>query len=222
LFIPSKSLTKGKKHKTAGRQLSLALPTEQDMTELPRTSAWERMADEYRILGMSTTFHPMALLRPRMPRGMVSTRDLSSLRDGSLVRLPGLIVCRQRPSTAKGITFLLLEDEFDLVNVVVHPWLYEKQRHHVRATPLLVVHGRVQHAKNNINIVAESVQPIEEMQLVYPYDGHDPQRGHPLEQPDGEVNPNVIELVQLDEHRQDGPRRRADIRAVSPDSHNYR
>ena len=222
LFIPSKSLKKGKKHKTAGRQLSLALPTDQDMTELPRTSAWERMADEYRILGMSTTFHPMALLRSKMPRGMVSTRDLGSMRDGALVRLPGLIVCRQRPGTAKGITFLLLEDEFDLVNVVVHPWLYEQQRHHVRATPLLVVHGRVQHAKNTINIVAESVQPIEEMQLVYPYDGRDPQRGHPLEQPDGEVNPGAIELVQLNEHRADGPHRRADIRAISPDSHNYR
>jgi error-prone DNA polymerase len=223
LFIPSKSLTKGRsRHKTAGRQLSLALPTEQDMTELPRTSAWERMADEYRILGMSTTFHPMALLRSKMPWGMVSTRDLSSMRDGAMVRLPGLIVCRQRPGTAKGITFLLLEDEFDLVNVVVHPWLYEKQRHHVRATPLLVVHGRVQHAKNTINIVAESVQPIEEMQLVYPYDGRDPQRGHPLEQPDGEVNPGTIELVQLDDRREDGPRRRSDIRSVSPDSHNYR
>jgi error-prone DNA polymerase len=222
LFIPSRSFSKGSRHRTPGRQLSLALPTEQDMTELPRTSAWERMADEYRILGMSTTFHPMALLRPRMPRGMVSTRDLSSLADGAPVRIPGLIVCRQRPGTAKGITFLLLEDEFDLVNVVVHPWLYEKQRHHVRATPLLVVHGRVQHAKNNINIVAEAVQPIEDMQLVYPYDGRDPKGAHPLEQPETEVNPGAIELVQLDEHRANGPRKRADIRAVSPDSHNYR
>ena len=71
---------------------------------------------------------------------------------GTLVRIPGLIVCRQRPGTAKGITFLLLEDEFDLINIVVHPWLYEQQRHHVRATPLLVVHGRLQHAKNNINV----------------------------------------------------------------------
>jgi hypothetical protein len=60
------------------------------------------------------------------------------------------------------------------------------------------------------------------MQLVYPYDGRDPQRGHPLEQPDGEVNPGTIELVQLDDRREDGPRRRSDIRSVSPDSHNYR
>ena len=222
LFIPSRSFSKGKKHKTAGRQLSLALPTEQDAVELPRTSAWERMADEYRILGMSTTFHPMALLRPRMPKGMVSTRDLQTLADGTMIRLPGLIVCRQRPGTAKGITFLLLEDEFDLVNVVVHPWLYERQRHHVRATPLLVVHGRLQHAKNNINVVAEHLQPIEDMQLVYPYDGRDPQAGHPLENASDDANPGTIQLVQLSDRREEGPRRRADIRAVSPDSHNYR
>ncbi|HEV2128155.1 MAG TPA: DNA polymerase III subunit alpha [Thermomicrobiales bacterium] len=222
LFIPSRALTKGRKHKTEGRQLSLALPTEQDAVELPRTSAWERMAGEYRILGMSTTFHPMALLRPRLPKDMVSTRNLRDLPDGAPIRLPGLIVCRQRPGTAKGITFLLLEDEFDLVNIVVHPWLYEKQRHHVRATPLLVVHGRLQHAKNNINVVAESVQPIEDMQLVYPYDGHDPRSGHPLEEPREEVDPRVIRIIALREERTEGPRRRADIRSISPDSHNYR
>ncbi len=222
LFIPSRSSSKGRRHKTPGRQLSLALPTEQDMVELPRTSAWERMADEYRILGMSTTFHPMALLRPRVPNGMVSTRDLHAMADGAPVRLPGLIVCRQRPATAKGITFLLLEDEFDLVNIVVHPWLYEQQRHHVRATPLLVVHGRLQKTKNTINIVAGHVQPIEDMQLVYPYDGRDPKRGHPLDQPNPEVNPGAIELVRLSDRVEEGPRKLTDIRAVSPDSHNYR
>jgi hypothetical protein len=60
------------------------------------------------------------------------------------------------------------------------------------------------------------------MQLVYPYDGRDPQRGHPLEHPDGEVNPGTIELVHLSDRPDNGPRRRADLRAVSPDSHNYR
>ncbi|MDQ3524109.1 MAG: DNA polymerase III subunit alpha, partial [Chloroflexota bacterium] len=124
LFIPSRALTSGRGRKTTGRQLSLALPTHQDAVELPPTSAWERMADEYRILGMSTTFHPMGLLRPRLPDRMVSINDLALLEDGTPIQIPGLIVCRQRPGTAKGITFLLLEDEFGLVNVVVYPSLY--------------------------------------------------------------------------------------------------
>ena len=59
---------------------------------------------------------------------MSSTRDLANLPDGAKVFVPGLIVCRQRPGTANGITFLLLEDEFDLVNVIVYPNLYEEQR----------------------------------------------------------------------------------------------
>jgi error-prone DNA polymerase len=222
LFIPSRALTSGRGRKTTGRQLSLALPTHQDAVELPPTSAWERMADEYRILGMSTTFHPMGLLRPRLPDRMVSINDLALLEDGTPIQIPGLIVCRQRPGTAKGITFLLLEDEFGLVNVVVYPSLYETQRQHVRSTPLLVVHGRLQKTKNNLNVVAERLQPIEDMQLVYPYEGRDVGSDHPIETPAEDVNPDTIQIVELTSRPTDGPRKRADIRAVAPDSHNYR
>jgi error-prone DNA polymerase len=222
LFIPSRALTSGRGRKTTGRQLSLALPTHQDAVELPPTSAWERMADEYRILGMSTTFHPMGLLRPRLPDRMVSIDDLASLEDGTPIQIPGLIVCRQRPGTAKGITFLLLEDEFGLVNVVVYPSLYETQRQHVRSTPLLVVHGRLQKTKNNLNVIADRLQPIEDMQLVYPYEGRDTGNDHPIETPAEDVNPDTIQIVELTSRPTDGPRKRADIRAVAPDSHNYR
>src|SRR5665811_796232 len=222
LFIPSRTLTKGRSHKTPGRQLSLALPTDQDAVELPRTSAWERMADEYRILGMSTTFHPMGLLRPRLPKRMVSIGDLASLPDGTPIQLPGLIVCRQRPGTAKGITFLLLEDEFGLINVVVYPSLYETQRQHVRSTPLLVIHGRLQKTKNNLNVVADRLQPIEDMKLVYPYEGRDVGNDHPIETPAEDVNPDTIQIIELTSPSTDGPRKPADIRAVAPDSHNYR
>ena len=222
LFIPSRTLTRGRGHKTTGRQLSLALPTDKDAVELPRTSAWERMADEYRILGMSTTFHPMGLLRPRLLKQMISTRDLASMKDGSPIQLPGLIVCRQRPGTAKGITFLLLEDEFGLINVVVYPSLYETQRQHVRSTPLLVVHGRLQKTSNNLNVIADHLQPIENMQLVYPYEGKDAGSKHPIEAPAEDVDPDTIHLVELTTNSTNGPRKQEDIRAVAPESHNYR
>jgi len=219
LFIHARGFGSGRTRKISGKQLPLALPTEQDHITLKPTTAWERMADEYRVLGMSTRFHPLGLLRPSLPASMVSTHDLPSLQDGTPVRIAGLIVCRQRPGTAKGITFLLLEDEFDLVNVVIYPDLYERQRFHVRSTPLLIVEGRLQMVANNINIVAERLVAVEEAQLVYPYRPADTREDPWVVEEN--VNPAI---VQLDRGPQptSGPRSRADIIAIAPEAHSYR
>ena len=61
----------------------------------------------------------------------------------------GLAVARQRPSTAAGIVFMLLEDEHGHVNLVVHPDVYERHRAIVRGEPLLLVHGRFEHVERN-------------------------------------------------------------------------
>jgi error-prone DNA polymerase len=214
LFIaPRGFLKRGTRHQ-AGRQLALALPTEQDHVELPPTTSWERMADEYRTLGLSTRYHPLQLMRTRLPKHMVSTADLAGLPDGYRIQIPGLIVCRQRPGTARGITFLLLEDEFGLVNIVVYPDLYERQRLEVRSTPMLTVQGTLQLANNNVNIIAERLIPIEN--LTFTSASHDG-----WEAPRDEVDLSRVQLMRIvaDE---DGPRSLADIRAVAPDSHNYR
>ncbi|MEJ7837362.1 MAG: DNA polymerase III subunit alpha [Thermomicrobiales bacterium] len=221
LFIPAKGFGSLNPRKTRGKQLPLDLPTVQDHVELKPTTAWERMADEYRVMGLSPHWHPMALLRQSLPSSMVSSRNLETMREGTPIRLPGLIVCRQRPGTAKGITFLLLEDEFSLVNIVIYPDLYERQRLHVRSTPLLIVEGRVQLTNNNINVVAERLVPIEDVQLAYPY-----RPGATKEDPwvvEESANPQIIQL----DHRRtpeviDGPRTRADLMAISPEAHSYR
>ena len=216
LFIAPKGFMDRQTRKQAGRQLALALPTEQDHVELPATTSWERMTDEYRTLGLSTRFHPLYLMRSRLPRHMVSTRDLASLPDGYKVQIPGLIVCRQRPGTAKGITFLLLEDEFGLVNIVVYPDLYERQRLEVRSTPMLTIEGKLQLANNNTNIIAERLIPIESMNFGRP-DSHD---GWDVPQNE-EVDLSRDQLMRITTY-EDGPRSPADIRAVTPNSHNYR
>jgi error-prone DNA polymerase len=219
LFVAPKGFRDRKTRAHRGHQLPLALPTEQDQVDLPRTTLWERMTDEYRVLGMSVLHHPLGLLRQRLPDGMVSTKDLENLPDGMKVFLPGLIVCRQRPGTAKGITFLLAEDEFGLVNVIVYPDLYEKQRLHVRSTPLLIVEGRLQLANNNVNIVAERLHPIENSPFIYPA----PTYVEDLERVLEEADPSRIQLVQLPSRDFiEAPLTQADIRAVTPDSHNYR
>jgi error-prone DNA polymerase len=215
LFISPKGFMDRNTRQQAGRQLALALPTEQDHLELPATTSWERMTDEYRTLGLSTRFHPLYLMRSRLPAHMVSTRDLGRLPDGYRVQIPGLIVCRQRPGTAKGITFLLLEDEFGLVNVVVYPDLYERQRLEVRSTPMLTIEGKLQLANNNTNIIAERLIPIESMSFSPP-ESHN---GWDVPQSE-EVDLSRVQLMRIVTY-EDGPRSPADIRAVTPNSHNY-
>jgi len=83
----------------------------------------------------------MEFLRPQLHEGIVPSRTLESLSDGTPVEMAGLVVCRQRPGTAKGFVFLVLEDEFRLVDVVVKPNLHERHRSMVRAEPFVIVHG---------------------------------------------------------------------------------
>jgi error-prone DNA polymerase len=158
----------------------------------------------------------MYLLRSRLPRHLVSIRELSGLPDGFKLWIPGLIVCRQRPGTAKGITFLLLEDEFGLVNVVVYPDLYERQRLEVRSTPMLIIEGRLQLANNNVNIVAERLHPMENITFASP--NADKGWEEPSTQP---ANPERIQLVRLTGSA-DGAKNDVNIRAIVPASHNYR
>ena len=147
LFIPTKQFgktnAKQAKERTKGVQISLPLPVEQDAVSLPPTSAWERMAADYRVLGMSPHYHPLGLLRSRLPEEYATSRDLERLRDGALIRIAGLVIVRQRPGTAKGVTFLLIEDEFGLANIVVYRNLYEAQRTLVRNEPFVVITGVV-------------------------------------------------------------------------------
>lgn len=220
LFIAPIGFQDKRTRRHGGQQLPLPLPTMQDHVELPRTTLWERMTDEYRVLGLSVLHHPIGLLRHRLPPGMSSTRDLTNLPDGAKVFVPGLIVCRQRPGTAKGITFLLAEDEFDLVNIIVYPDLYEEQRLHVRSTPMLIIEGKLQLANNNVNIIAERVHPIEDSPFVMPT----PDFAEDIQQEfSEEVDPERVQLVSIPARNLiEAPLTRADIRAVAPDSHNYR
>lgn len=160
LFIPSRKVGLSKKAE-AGRQLALPLPVEQDRVELRPMGPWEQMAADYALIGMSPRYHPLGLLRTRLPRRFVTSQQLESLPHGITVELAGLVVCRQRPGTAKGITFLLLEDEVGLINAVIHPDLYLQERTLVRSEPFLVIKGKLQKRQGTINIVAQEITALE-------------------------------------------------------------
>jgi error-prone DNA polymerase len=142
------------------RQLALPLPTEQDMVSLTLMTDWERMRTDYLILGMSPSYHPMSFLRPRLHEGIIGTRMVESIKDGDRVEVAGLVVCRQQPGTAKGFVFMVLEDEFGLVNVIVKPDLYEKQRSVVRSEPFVIASGEIQRRDGVLNLMAESFRPM--------------------------------------------------------------
>ena len=147
-----------------GVQLALAL----DLPAPPKLqplSAWDEMVADYATTGLTASTHPIGLLRPRLHAGgAVDIGALARLEHGAAVRVGGLVVARQRPGTAKGITFLLLEDEHGTVNVIVSPQIYERERLTVRTEPLVVIEGRLERhasAGGAINIVARDVTRLE-------------------------------------------------------------
>jgi error-prone DNA polymerase len=144
----------------ADRQLALPLPTAQDMVALTPMSDWDRLAADYAVLGLSPNYHPMAFLRPRLHEGVVPSHMLASLPDGAPVEVAGLVVCRQQPATAKGFVFLVLEDEFGLMNVVVRPDLYERERPPVRAEPFVLVRGTLERRDGIVNVMAARFESL--------------------------------------------------------------
>lgn len=143
---------------TEGTQLALALdlPAPPALKPLDR---WAAMLADYATTIVSTGDHPLGLLRDELRgRGVSSSRDLERLRHGSSVKIAGLVVARQRPGTAKGVTFLLLEDEMGTVNLVIPPPIYERDRLIVRTEPLVLAEGRLERhaaAGGAINVVVD-------------------------------------------------------------------
>jgi len=142
------------------RQLTLDLPTEQDMVSLSDMTDWERMVADYGLLGLSPSYHPLGLLRPSLPPDVLTAAQVRASQDGARVRTAGLVVCRQRPGTAKGFVFLLIEDETGVTNVVVRPDFYEAHRALMRGEPYLCIEGAVQLRSGSLNLLAQNVAPL--------------------------------------------------------------
>jgi error-prone DNA polymerase len=102
-------------------------------------------------------------LRGRLPAGAVSSSELERLPHGSRVTAGGLAVARQRPGTAGGVVFVLLEDEHGTINLIVPPKVYERHRLLVRTEPLLLVGGKLERfaaAGGGINVLVDRVASI--------------------------------------------------------------
>lgn len=127
----------------------------------------EAMAWDYRTSLHSTRGHPLELIREHLDRqGIPNAEALEHLADGRKVRYVGLVICRQSPGTASGVTFCTLEDEAGFVNLVIWRQVFERHATLVRTAPILGVDGRIQRAEGVTHLIADALwEPDFELSL---------------------------------------------------------
>jgi error-prone DNA polymerase len=144
----------------------LALPMEPpEPPALEPLGDWGKLIADYRSTGMVLGKHPMDLLRSSLDPAISRSTDLERIADGTTVEVAGMVVARQRPETAKGIVFMLLEDERGTVNLIVPPRVYDRHRSLVRTAPLLRAAGKLERREGTTNVLVSEVQPLEPREL---------------------------------------------------------
>ena len=125
-------------------------------------SAFETLAADLWATGISTDDHPLAHFRAGLTeRGALSSKELRTAESGRRVELAGLVTHRQRPATASGITFLNVEDEHGLVNVICSMGVWARYRRVVRESPALIVRGILERSEQGVtNLLADRFEPL--------------------------------------------------------------
>jgi error-prone DNA polymerase len=130
-------------------------------TPLPLVSmnAFERLDADFSGTGVTTGSHPMALIREQL-HDVTLASDLPQSRNGTNVHIAGMVICRQRPGTAKGFVFISLEDETGVSNAIVGPQLFEQRRLTITQEPFLSIHGKVQNTRDTTLVQARRIDPL--------------------------------------------------------------
>jgi len=145
-----------------GTQLALGLELP-DAPGLTKLGSWGELLADYDTTGLTARSHPLAQLRRTLPIGIAASRDLPRIDHGTRVQVAGMVVARQRPGTASGVVFMLLEDEHGTINLIVPPKLYERSRLTVRSEPLVLAAGRLERhpaAGGGVNVLVERIDPL--------------------------------------------------------------
>ncbi|MBD8526329.1 error-prone DNA polymerase [Pseudomarimonas arenosa] len=148
------------------RHTDLLAGTRVDETQV-RLPLPSRAADtfaDYRSTGLTLADHPLKLIRSQLrTRRMRQAIELPAIRDGAPVRVAGLVTMRQRPATATGVTFVTLEDETGLVNLVVWRTVADRQRRPLLEARLLGVDGVLQKKDEVIHVIAGRLHDLSAM-----------------------------------------------------------
>jgi error-prone DNA polymerase len=128
---------------------------------LPKLDAIEQVTADYHTLGLSLKAHPMSFYRDQLNALQATPcAQLEDRKDNQYVRVAGLVILRQRPSTAKGITFVTLEDETGTANLVVKPNVWEKHYQIARRSAAWLVHGKLEKRSGVIHVVASRIEDL--------------------------------------------------------------
>jgi error-prone DNA polymerase len=136
-------------------------PVDEDYLELQAAPEGEEIVWDYASTGLTLRRHPLALLRPRMAaKRLLSSRDLRHIPDGREVRVAGIVTLRQQPSSANGVVFISLEDEFGAIQVIVWSALRDEQRQVLLESRLLAVKGVWQRRGAVCNLIAHRMADL--------------------------------------------------------------
>ena len=115
--------------------------------------------EDYDTLRLTLKCHPLELLKPQLSE-VVSANRLLSLESGARHSVAGLVLCRQRPSSARGVCFLTLEDETGIANIIVWPEKYEYFRRQILGARLMKVSGKIQSDGNVTHLIADEIEDL--------------------------------------------------------------
>jgi error-prone DNA polymerase len=197
-----------------GTQLALPLDPHEG-PELRALSAWERMLADYGSTGVTLREHPLQLMRSGLPADLSTSRELERGQHGRRVRVAGLVIARQRPATAKGVTFMLLEDELGTINLIVPPPIHDRFRLAVRAEPLVLATGRLEQREGTTNVLVDQIERLERPDLPVAQVKHiEPRRVWSTEpRRVWSTEPRRVWSTETQEE--------ADLRAVAPAGHSF-
>ena len=144
------------------RRMTLDLRSAERLTAtLPSMSVLEETRADYATLGLSHLHHPMRFHRPSLrARGVLSSAELSRVPHGASIRVAGLVTCRQRPGSAKGVLFMTLEDEHGMINVVVMPDVFQAKRMLIVMNASLEVSGTLERQHGVINVLGKGFMAL--------------------------------------------------------------
>ncbi|MGA9524401.1 MAG: error-prone DNA polymerase [Myxococcaceae bacterium] len=141
--------------------LFFGIPMDDARVILPQLGVAERVTTDYETTGLSIEKHPLELLRPQLDaRRGLSAQGLLRAKEGRRVGVGGMVICRQRPPTAHGFTFLSLEDETGISNLVVDPKLFDRYRKEVVSSIFLWAEGVLERSGKVVNVKVKHLEPL--------------------------------------------------------------
>jgi error-prone DNA polymerase len=159
----------GNRHKAHWRVLGVEAPLpllgaprfNEGEPMLPVPGEGQNLVADFHSLGLTLGRHPVALLRAHLSSmHMATAAEIQRCRHGEHVRAAGIVINRQRPSTASGVIFMTLEDETGHINVVVWPWVVERQRRQVVGSRMVGIHGTIEREGEVVHLVVGRIDDL--------------------------------------------------------------